>query len=114
MEVIKVASLRAAQTIKDLLALGRQGRMAKENLDLNRVDQVGWANSSLRFVEEGKSRINLMTDLCATPLIVRGAETQLARAVDNLLRNAVEAIARQRRGRRQERPDRRPRAAGGL
>ena len=39
-EVIKVASLRAAQTIKDLLTLGRQGRMAKENLDINRVDQV--------------------------------------------------------------------------
>ena len=91
-EVIKVASLRAAQTIKDLLALGRQGRMSKENLDLNRVVKSAWANSSLRFVEEGKSRINLMTDLCATPLIVRGAETQLVRAVDNLLRNAVEAI----------------------
>ena len=39
-EAIKVASLRAAQTIKDLLALGRQGRMAKENLDINRVDQI--------------------------------------------------------------------------
>ena len=36
-EAIKVASLRAAQTIKDLLTLGRQGRMAKENLDINRV-----------------------------------------------------------------------------
>ncbi len=91
-EVIKVASLRAAQTIKDLLALGRQGRMAKENLDLNRVVKSSWANSSLRFVEEGKSRLKLMTDLAATPLIVRGTETQLARAVDNLLRNAVEAV----------------------
>jgi CheY-like chemotaxis protein len=66
--------------------------MAKENLDLNRVVKSSWANSSLRFVEEGKSRLRLMTDLAATPLIVRGTETQLARAVDNLLRNAVEAV----------------------
>jgi signal transduction histidine kinase/CheY-like chemotaxis protein len=91
-ETIKVASLRAAQTIKDLLTLGRQGRIAKENVDLNRVIKSSWANSSLRFVEEGKSRINLITDLSPTPLVVSGSESQLARAVDNLIRNAVEAI----------------------
>ena len=91
-ETIKVAALRAAQTIKDLLTLGRQGRIAKENIDINRVIKSCWANSSLRFVEEGASRINMMTDLSATPLVVRGSESQLARAVDNLIRNAVEAI----------------------
>jgi DNA-binding LacI/PurR family transcriptional regulator/signal transduction histidine kinase/CheY-like chemotaxis protein len=90
---IKVASLRAAQTIKDLLTLGRQGRIAQENVDLNRVIKSSWANSSLRFVEEAPSRVNLIVDLSAVPLIVRGSETQLARAVDNLIRNAVEAIA---------------------
>jgi DNA-binding LacI/PurR family transcriptional regulator/signal transduction histidine kinase/ActR/RegA family two-component response regulator len=88
---IKVAALRAAQTIKDLLTLGRQGRMAKENVDLNRVIKSGWANSSLRFVEEGKSRVSLIADLCPTPLVIRGSESQLARAVDNLIRNAVES-----------------------
>ena len=36
-ETMKVASLRAAQTIKDLLTLGRQGRTAKDNVDINRV-----------------------------------------------------------------------------
>ena len=51
-EAIKVASLRAVQTIKDLLTLGRQGRTAKENLDINRVIKSCWANNSLRFVEE--------------------------------------------------------------
>jgi signal transduction histidine kinase/ActR/RegA family two-component response regulator len=91
-EAIKVASLRAAQTIKDLLALGRQGRMAKENLDINRVIKSCCANSTLRFVEEGRSRINMITDLNPTPLVVRGSESQLARAVDNLIRNAVEAV----------------------
>jgi DNA-binding LacI/PurR family transcriptional regulator/signal transduction histidine kinase/ActR/RegA family two-component response regulator len=92
LESIKVASLRAAQTIKDLLALGRQGRMAKENVDVNRVIKSCWANSRLRFVEEGNSRINIITALSPTALVVRGSEPQLARAVDNLIRNAVEAI----------------------
>ncbi len=92
-ETIKVAALRAAQTIKDLLTLGRQGRMAKENLDINRVIKSCLANNSLRAVEEGKARVNVIADLAAAPLLVRGSESQLARAVDNLLRNAVEAIA---------------------
>jgi DNA-binding LacI/PurR family transcriptional regulator/signal transduction histidine kinase/ActR/RegA family two-component response regulator len=91
-EAIKVASLRAVQTIKDLLTLGRQGRIAKENLDINRVIKSSWANNSLRFVEEGTSRVNMIVDLSPTPLVVRGSESQLARAVDNLIRNAVEAI----------------------
>ena len=91
-EAIKVASLRAAQTIKDLLTLGRQGRTVKENLDLNRVVKSCWANGSLRLVEEGTSRVKLIMDLSPSPLIVRGSDSQLARAVDNLIRNAVEAI----------------------
>jgi len=92
-ETIKVASLRAAQTIKDLLALGRQGRTVKENIDINRVIKSGWANSSLRFVEDGsKSHVNMIADLSPEPLVVRGSESQLARAVDNLIRNAAEAI----------------------
>jgi phosphoserine phosphatase RsbU/P len=91
-QLIKVASLRAAQTIKDLLALGRQGRVAQENLDLNRVIKAGWANNTLRFVEEGTSRVQMTTDLSEAPLVIRGSDSQLGRAVDNLIRNAVEAI----------------------
>jgi DNA-binding LacI/PurR family transcriptional regulator/signal transduction histidine kinase/ActR/RegA family two-component response regulator len=95
-EAIKAASLRAVQTIKDLLTLGRQGRMAKENLDINRVIKSCWANNSLRFVEEGAAaRVKMSADLDSNALVVRGSESQLARAVDNLIRNAVEAIAGQ-------------------
>ncbi len=92
-EAIKVAALRAAQTIKDLLTLGRQGRTAKENLDLNQVVNSCWANGSLRFVGEGKARVDMLAELSTTPLCVRGSESQLARAVDNLIRNAVDAVA---------------------
>ena len=90
-EAIKIAALRAAQTIKDLLTLGRQGRTAKENLDVNQIIKACWANGSLRSVGEG-SGVDMLADLSSTPLIVRGSESQLARAVDNLIRNAVEAV----------------------
>ncbi len=92
-ETIKVAGLRAAQTIKDLLTLGRQGRMAKENLDANRVIRSCLANNSLRAVEGGPSRVDVIADLSDAPLVVPGSESQLARAVDNLIRNAVEAVS---------------------
>src|SRR5204862_2554188 len=84
---IKVASLRAAQTIKDLLTLGRQGRIAKENVDLNRVIRLCLANSSLRFAEESPVRVSMISDLAPASLMVRGSESQLARAVDKLIRN---------------------------
>ncbi|HVR18182.1 MAG TPA: hypothetical protein VMS65_00755, partial [Polyangiaceae bacterium] len=44
LETIHMSALRAAQTIKDLLALGRQGRTNREALDLNRVVQNALLN----------------------------------------------------------------------
>src|SRR4051812_16665297 len=90
-EAIKIAALRAAQTIKDLLTLGRQGRTAKENVDVNQIIKACWANGSLRSVGDS-SQVDMLAELSSTPLIVRGSESQLARAVDNLIRNAVEAV----------------------
>jgi DNA-binding LacI/PurR family transcriptional regulator/signal transduction histidine kinase/ActR/RegA family two-component response regulator len=92
-ENIRCASLRAAQTIKDLLTLGRQGRTARKSLDLGSVVKSCLAESSLRFANEGKLSASMLTDLCPDVLPVLGAESQLARAVTNLIRNAVEATA---------------------
>ncbi|HVY40669.1 MAG TPA: substrate-binding domain-containing protein [Polyangia bacterium] len=86
---IKIAAERAAQTIKDLLTLGRQGRRPKAELDLNRLVKSCLLNAPW-MAERGK--VNLSIALSADPLPVRGAESQLARAVSNLLRNAIEAV----------------------
>jgi DNA-binding LacI/PurR family transcriptional regulator/signal transduction histidine kinase/ActR/RegA family two-component response regulator len=91
-EIIKTAALRAAQTIKDLLTLGRQGRTLRESLDFHRLVRSCVAESSLRLVEDKSRKLNLVVDYCAEPLSLLGSESQLARAVGNLLRNAVEAI----------------------
>ena len=91
-EVIKAASLRASQTIKDLLTLGRQGKTVMDTLDLNRVVNSCLAERSLRSANDKSRHVNIVVDYFAGPLAVRGSESQLARAVGNLVRNAIEAI----------------------
>ncbi len=91
-EIIKTASLRAAQTIKDLLTLGRQGRTVKENIDLNRVVRSCLAENPLRFANDKRLHVDMVVDYSAEPLAVWGSESQLARAVGNLVRNAIDAI----------------------
>ena len=89
---IHMSALRAAQTIKDLLALGRQGRTNHEALDLNRVVQNALLNEEFYIEGAAASGIELALDLHKAPLPIQGSETQIARAISNLLRNAVEAI----------------------
>lgn len=91
-EIIKTSALRAAQTIKDLLTLGRQGRIVKQAIDLNRVVKSCVAESSLRLVQDKSRYVNIVIDYSPEQLPMRGSDSQLARAVGNLLRNAIESI----------------------
>lgn len=89
---IKTAAMRASQTIKDLLTLGRQGRTARQALDLNRIVEVSVSDDSLRFLKEINSNVRVVVELSPDSLVVRASEAQLTRAVTNLVRNAVEAV----------------------
>jgi DNA-binding LacI/PurR family transcriptional regulator/signal transduction histidine kinase/ActR/RegA family two-component response regulator len=91
-ESIKTAALRAAQTIKDLLTLGRQGRMAKTELDVNRLVRSCLNDGPWHQNAAGAPQITLHAELASEPLTIQGADSQLARAISNLVRNAVEAI----------------------
>jgi signal transduction histidine kinase/CheY-like chemotaxis protein len=90
---VKAASSRAAQTIQDLLTLGRQGQTKKQSLDLNRVVATCWEAERVCRVDSGDPPITVTLELHTAPLLVRGSEPHLARAVSNLIRNAIEAIA---------------------
>jgi signal transduction histidine kinase/DNA-binding LacI/PurR family transcriptional regulator/ActR/RegA family two-component response regulator len=89
---IKTAADRAAQTIKDLLTFGRQGRRSKADLDLNRLVKSCMLDSPWAAGNSRRPGVNLHIELAPEPLPVRGAESQLARAVSNLMRNAMEAV----------------------
>lgn len=91
-ETIRSAALRAAQTIKDLLTLSRQGQAAKEPLELNRIVADCISQDGLRFSAERKPPISIQLELFDEPLGVCASASHLTRAIANLLRNAAEAI----------------------
>jgi DNA-binding LacI/PurR family transcriptional regulator/signal transduction histidine kinase/ActR/RegA family two-component response regulator len=94
LEAIQNSALRAAQTIKDLLALGRQGRTQREALDLNAIVQLTLSNEELYIEKAAQAGIELELELelDEPALPIQGSEAQISRAISNLLRNAVEAI----------------------
>ncbi|HJX51238.1 MAG TPA: substrate-binding domain-containing protein [Polyangia bacterium] len=94
LESIKAASLRASQTIKDLLTLGRQGRVSKEPLDLVAVVSRCVAENSAWVASDADRRVRLVAHLPSKPLTVQASEAHLVRAISNLIHNGVEAIER--------------------
>ncbi|HEX6766381.1 MAG TPA: substrate-binding domain-containing protein [Polyangiaceae bacterium] len=87
-ESIRTAALRATQTIKDLLTLGRQGKTRKEPFDINRAI----LGCSFATSETQGRPVKITLDLAPQTLAVRGSESHVARAIANLVRNAMEAI----------------------
>jgi DNA-binding LacI/PurR family transcriptional regulator/signal transduction histidine kinase/ActR/RegA family two-component response regulator len=90
---IKSSALRAAQTIKDLMLLGRPGATAKQPLDLNEVVSAALSPESLRFLAPRAAAVRVQLELGVDPLPVEASEPHLLRAIGNLVRNGTEAIA---------------------
>jgi DNA-binding LacI/PurR family transcriptional regulator/signal transduction histidine kinase/ActR/RegA family two-component response regulator len=89
---IKAAALRAIQTIKDLLALGRQGHTTKEPTDLNRVAKNSYLGDPYLRELAAKKNTRVTLEVSDVPLLVNGSEGQISRAVSNLLHNALDAV----------------------
>ncbi|HEV8548180.1 MAG TPA: substrate-binding domain-containing protein [Polyangiaceae bacterium] len=89
---IKSSALRAAQTIKDLMLLGRPGATQKQGVDLNDVVSAAMSPESLRFLAPRASAVRVQLELSVEPLVVQASEPHLVRAIGNLLRNGSEAI----------------------
>jgi CheY-like chemotaxis protein len=89
---IKSSALRAAQTIKDLMLLGRPGATAKQVLDLNEVVSAALSPESLRFLAPRAQSVRVQLELAVESLPVMASEPHLVRAIGNLVRNGSEAI----------------------
>jgi DNA-binding LacI/PurR family transcriptional regulator/signal transduction histidine kinase/ActR/RegA family two-component response regulator len=87
---IKAASLRAVQTIKDLLTSARQGRTHKEVIDLNRLVEALVQAEAPGLSQNGE--IEFAVGVSSEPLYISASESHVQRALSNLLRNASEAI----------------------
>jgi DNA-binding LacI/PurR family transcriptional regulator/signal transduction histidine kinase/ActR/RegA family two-component response regulator len=92
LETIRVASARAAETIKDLLTMGRQGHATKDLTDLNHAVSNCMAAEPLLFRGDAARQLNTAVELNPEPLFIQGSEAHLIRAIANLVRNAVEAV----------------------
>jgi DNA-binding LacI/PurR family transcriptional regulator/signal transduction histidine kinase/ActR/RegA family two-component response regulator len=92
-ESIKAAALRASQTIKDLLTLGRQGRTTKEPLNLNDAVSSCLRSDALSRLTEASRTVGIQVDLYPEPLVICASEAHLGRAITNLVRNGMEAIS---------------------
>ena len=91
-ETIKLAANRATQTIRDLMTLGRQGRMQKAPLDLNWIVAGCLSAEPQLSVRDERNRIEVIIKLCPTSLLVNASQYHVERAISNLVRNAIEAI----------------------
>jgi DNA-binding LacI/PurR family transcriptional regulator/signal transduction histidine kinase/ActR/RegA family two-component response regulator len=92
LDTLRLAGLRAADTIQDLLTLGQQRAAPQEALDLNRL----LANESRTFIAlgDGKPRISICVVTSDAPLVVHASKPYIVRAISNLVLNAVDAIER--------------------
>ena len=90
---IKSSALRASQTIKDLMLLGRPGAMPKQTLDLNEIVSSATSPEALRFLAPRAQSVRVQLELSVGSLPVVASEPHIVRAVGNLVRNASEAIA---------------------
>jgi DNA-binding LacI/PurR family transcriptional regulator/signal transduction histidine kinase len=90
---IKSSALRAAQTIKDLMLLGRPGASGKESHDLNDIVASFAAADPLRLPGQRGPSVPLTIDLAGDMLAVTVSEPHVVRALTNLVRNAAEAMA---------------------
>jgi nitrogen-specific signal transduction histidine kinase/CheY-like chemotaxis protein len=89
-ELIKVAGQRASQTIKDLLTLSRQGRTAKQPIDLNQVLVECGGGNATRHLQLSNSGPRIRVEIPPEPLIIHASEAHVVRAVTNLLQNAID------------------------
>jgi signal transduction histidine kinase/DNA-binding LacI/PurR family transcriptional regulator/ActR/RegA family two-component response regulator len=87
---MKQGALRAAETIKDLMTLGRRDQVQREPLDLNRAIQNCIRDLRMQLPVERFRAVQLRVESSVEPLPILGSESHVIRAVGNLLRNAIE------------------------
>ncbi len=91
-ETIKSAANRATQTIRDLMTLGRQGRMQKAPLDLNWIVAGCLSAEPQLIAKDEQNSLEVTIELSPLSLLVNASQYHVERAISNLVRNAIEAI----------------------
>ncbi len=95
LEMMEASALRAASVVRDLLAVSRRGHYKRVALDINKLTCMDLAAAGMSGLQAAYPHVTFTAQLSKEPLIVLGSEDHLCRVVDNLLRNAADAIEQQ-------------------
>jgi len=90
--IMQESALRAASVVQDLLAVSRRGHYQKVPVDINKIHCLSISGGSLLDLQKTYPDVTFGVHLCDQALVILGSEDHLCRGVDNLLRNAADAI----------------------
>ncbi len=87
-EAIKQGGLRAAQTVKDLMTLGRQAHTSNQVVNMAALVRAKCEEIAAAARSAGGTPVRISFEAAQDFIAVRGSETQLSRAVGALLLHA--------------------------
>ncbi len=90
--IMQESALRAASVVQDLLAVSRRGHYKRVPLDINKIHCLSTTGGSLLDLQKAYPHVTFDMHICHEDLIILGSEVHLCRGIDNLLRNAADAI----------------------
>jgi PAS domain S-box-containing protein len=93
LQMMKSSALRAASVVSDLVVLGRRAQFQKKSSNVNRAAQQLLDSKPIQSLQARRPDVQISTQLSPESLWCQGSESRLARILENLTSNAVEAIA---------------------
>lgn len=91
-QVMKSSAKRAASVVRDLLALSRRGHYERCPLDVNALSCFKPDAAYIRDLRNAHPDVEVSVSLSDQPLMISASGDHLGRIIDNLVRNAAEAI----------------------
>ncbi len=92
LDLMEKSALRASNVVGDLLAISRRGTYKRVPLDLSKLPFLDDNSVSMQEFKAAYPHVTFRVEVCSNPLTVLGSEDHLCRVLDNLLRNASDAI----------------------
>jgi PAS domain S-box-containing protein len=93
LQIMKSSALRAASVVSDLVVLGRRAQFQKKSSNINRVAEHLLHSKQIQAMQARRPDVLVSTQLSPESLWCQGSESRLARILENLANNAVEAIS---------------------
>ena len=92
MKIIRDSGLKAGAIVQDMLTLARRGVTVTEVVNLNAIITEQIESPEFRRMLEENPTVNVISDLAANLMNIKGSAVHLAKTVMNLAANAAESM----------------------